>query len=689
LTPVFPFTAIVGQEALGEALLACAVDPRIGGVLVRGERGTAKSTAVRALAPLLGDVEVVAGCRFNADPSEAAACPDGPHDGAEVVRRPVALVELPVGATADRLLGSLDLDRALRDGVAAFEPGLLAAAHRGILYADEVNLLPDHLVDVLLDAAAMGRAHVEREAVSVSHPARFLLVGTMNPEEGELRPQLLDRFGLSVDVAASPDPAQRVEVVRRRLAFDADPEGLRTRFAADEAALAQRVAAARERLASVVLDDRTLLLIAGICARLGVDGMRADIVCAQAARALAALDGDDAVGEDHVRRAARLALAHRRRRGPLEAPGLDESELEQALDEARGDDPEPEPPGGGGNGTSRNGAPPPARGDQAPDRSAPDPTTASGRDERVANTEAVAPDEPAATPDPAAPGREPRGPRAAADAAPHPHAPAPERVDAPGAAGRAPSLSLTGVGHGAAGRRSRATGAEGQPVDSRQPSGTVSDLAVPASLRAAAARRALSDGPPLARADLREHIRAGREGNLVVFCVDASGSMGARRRMAAVKGAVLGLLLDAYRRRDRVALVTFRGTGAEVVLAPTGSIERAAAVLGALATGGATPLAAGLHRAAELVTLERRRDPERRALVLAVTDGRASGEGGFDAARAAAAELARVADGVVVFDGEEGRVRLGLAAELARAAGAPLLPLAALHRTATAPRRAA
>ena len=240
-----------------------------------------------------------------------------------------------------------------------------------------------------------------------------------------------------------------------------------------------------------------------------------------------------------------------------------------------------------------------------------------------------------------------------------------------------------------AGRRSRATGAEGQPVDSRPPTGPVTDLAVAASLRAAAARRALAHGPPLARTDLREHIRAGREGNLVVFCVDASGSMGARRRMATVKGAILGLLLDAYRRRDRVALVTFRGAGAQVVLPPTGSVERAAAVLGALATGGTTPLAAGLHRAAELVTRERRRDPERRALVLAVTDGRASGEGGLEAARVAAAELARAADGVVVFDAEEGRVRLGLAAALARAAGAQLLPLAALHRTATAPRRAA
>ena len=661
---VFPFTAIVGQETLGEALLACAVDPRIGGVLVRGERGTAKSTAVRALAPLLGEVDVIAGCRFNADPAEAAACPDGPHDGGDVVRRPVALVELPVGATADRLLGSLDLDRALRDGVAAFEPGLLAAAHRGILYADEVNLLPDHLVDVLLDAAAMGRAHIEREAISVSHPARFLLVGTMNPEEGELRPQLLDRFGLSVDVAASTEPAQRVEVVRRRLAFDADPDAMRARFAADEAALAARVAGARERLARIVLDERTLLLIAGICARLGVDGMRADIVCAQAARALAALDGDDAVDEDHVRRAARLALAHRRRRGPLEAPGLDDAELDQAMDEARGGEPEPEPPGGGSNGSSRNGAP---SGGDAARSGEPEP---AGSPERAAS-----------------PGGEPRGLRAAADAAPHPHAPAPERVDAPAAPARAPSLSLAGLGHGAAGRRSRATGAEGQPVDSREPPGAVTDLAVAASLRAAAGRRALSDGPPLAPADLREHVRAGREGNLVVFCVDASGSMGARRRMAAVKGAILGLLLDAYRRRDRVALVTFRGAEAQVVLAPTGSVERAAAVLGALATGGATPLAAGLRRAAELVTLERRRDPERRALVLAVTDGRASGDGGLDAARAAAADLARVADGVVVFDGEEGRVRLGLAAELARAAGAQLLPLAALHPTA--PRRAA
>ncbi len=660
----YPFTALVGQEALSEALLACAVDPRIGGVLVRGERGTAKSTAVRGLAPLLPPVRTVAGCRFAADPeADGPGCPDGPHDPATatVVERPVALVELPIGATADRLLGTLDLDRALRDGAATFDPGLLAAAHRGILYADEVNLLPDHLVDVLLDAAAMGRAHVERDGVSASHPARFLLVGTMNPEEGELRPQLLDRFGLSVEVAGTGDAAERVEIVRRRLAFDADPAGFRGRFAAEEAELAARVARARERLDDVALDDRMLLLVAQICARLGVDGLRADIVSARTARALAALDGGDAVAEDHVRRAALLALAHRRRRGPLEAPGLTPDELDEALEESRDGDDGPGPDGGGG-----NGRPP-----------APEPAT------EPAGARAEAGPAPAG-PAPEGAERPPSGDERERGGI------APERREKPGAPSPAPDLRLAGTGRGAAGRRSRATGPHGEPIDSRPAAAAPADLAIAATLRAAARRRAGNGGAALATADLREHVRAGREGNLVVFCVDASGSMGARRRMAAVKGAVLGLLLDAYRRRDRVALVTFRGTVAEVALPPTGSVERAAATLEALVTGGGTPLAAGLARAEALVSAERRRDPERRALVLAVTDGRASGgAAGRAAARDAAAALARTADGVVVFDGEEGPVRLGLAAEIARAAGAPLLPLARLQPTPERPRRAA
>ncbi len=308
MTP-FPFSALVGQEDLREALLVCAVDPAISGVLVRGERGTAKTTAVRGLAPVL--------------------------DG--------ALVELPIGATADRVLGTLDLDRALGEGKATFQPGLLANAHEGLLYVDEVNLLPDHLVDVLLDAAALGRVHIERDGISTAYDARFLLVGTMNPEEGDLRPQLLDRFGLSVEVVGSSDPEVRVEIVRRRLAFDRDPAAFTARFAEQERALAATIVAARERLASVRLPDRILLLIAGTCARLGVDGHRADIVTARTATALAALDGADEVTGDHVKRAAKLALAHRRRRGPLQQPGLDDSELDAALDDSEPDD-DPPPP---------------------------------------------------------------------------------------------------------------------------------------------------------------------------------------------------------------------------------------------------------------------------------------------------------------------------------------------------------
>jgi magnesium chelatase subunit D len=694
--PAYPFTAIVGQDALAEALLACAVDPRIGGVLVRGERGTAKSTAVRALAPLLPAVRTFAGCRFAADPEEptaAAACPDGPHDADAVVERPVALVELPVGATADRLLGTLDLERALRDGAARLEPGLLAAAHRGLLYVDEVNLLPDHLVDVLLDAAAMGRAHVERDGLSASHPARFVLVGTMNPEEGELRPQLLDRFGLAVDVAGSADAAERVEVVRRRLAFDADPDAFRARFAGDEAAVAASVAAARGRLDGVRLGERELLLISGLCARLGVDGLRADIVTARTARALAVLDGAEAVGEDHVRRAALLALAHRRRRGPLDPPGLSEDELEEAMDEARADagaGPRGDGDGDGPEGDGPAGGPPDEPGEDAPDAPAPA-LTGDGADTGGAHGAAdgglgreTGPAGAARDHDAPA-----EGPGRARTERPG-RAPAPERRERPAALTAPPHLRLAGTGHGAAGRRSRSVGREGQPVDVRAAPGCAVDLdlALAATVRAAARRRAAGGTALLRAEDLHEHVRAGREGNLVVFCVDASGSMGARRRMGAVKGAVLGLLLDAYRRRDRVALVTFRATGAELVLAPTASVERAAAALEDLPTGGTTPLAAGLHRATALVTAEARRDPARRALVLVVTDGRASGgREGRAAAAHAAAQLARAAAGVVVFDAEEGPVRLGLASAVAQAAGARLLPLE--HLTPQRSRRAA
>ena len=349
LTNGFPFTAVVGMEDLQLALILAAVSPAIGGVLIRGEKGTAKSTAVRALTEILPPVEVVSTCRFSCDPDHPDPdCPDAPHEtardenGGERSIRPARLVELPVGATEDRVLGSLHLERALSEGVTAYEPGLLAAAHRGLLYVDEVNLLHDHLVDVLLDAAAMGRATVERDGVSVTHPARFVLVGTMNPEEGELRPQLLDRFGLTVDVVASRDPAVRVEVMRARLTYEADPAAFVAKFANPQRELAERIVKAQSLLSEVILTDSALRQIAEICASFDVDGMRADLVTARTAVAHAAWSGRTVVEVEDVRAAAKLALPHRKRRNPFDAPGLDDEQLEQAINDSTPPEPDPD-----------------------------------------------------------------------------------------------------------------------------------------------------------------------------------------------------------------------------------------------------------------------------------------------------------------------------------------------------------
>ncbi|MGW1872401.1 putative cobaltochelatase [Streptomyces sp. NPDC001975] len=648
MTTPFPFTAVVGQDDLRLALLLNAVSPAVGGVLVRGEKGTAKSTAVRALSVLLPTADVVAGCRFSCDPAAPdPACPDGPHNPPGAFEsRPARMVELPVGASEDRLVGALDIERALAEGVKAFEPGLLADAHRGILYVDEVNLLHDHLVDLLLDAAAMGASYVEREGVSVRHAAKFLLVGTMNPEEGELRPQLLDRFGLTVEVAASREPDQRVEVVRRRLAYDDDPAGFATRWAGEEAAVRQRIVAARALLPSVRLGDGALRQIAATCAAFEVDGMRADIVMARTATALAAWAGRTEVLAEDVRQAALLALPHRRRRNPFDAPGLDEDKLDQTLEEFSGesesesedDDPDPDGPGGGGG------------------RPAPDDGDPQGGD-TGARPEAGEDGEPQAS---GGSGEQ-----------------APTRSAEPF---RTKVLTVPGIGAGAAGRRSRARTEHGRTTGARRPRGALTKLHLAATVQAAAphqrARGRSGPGLVVRRDDLRQATREGREGNLVLFLVDASGSMAARQRMSAVKGAVLSLLLDAYQRRDKVGLVTFRGAAAEVALPPTSSVDAAAARLEALPTGGRTPLAAGLLKAHDVLRVERLRDPARRALVVVVTDGRATG-GPEPVALAGRAARLFAADGVasVVVDCESGPVRLGLAGQLAGELGGAAVTL--------------
>jgi magnesium chelatase subunit D len=663
--PVFPFTALVGQERMKRALLLNAVNPRLGGVLIRGEKGTAKSTAARALAALLPRVAAVAGCPYSCDPDQEEALCDAcaarlaAGEVLERVERDARVVDLPVGATEDRVVGTLDLERAIGQGERHFEPGLLAAANRGILYVDEVNLLGDHLVDVLLDAAAMGRNVVEREGVSASHPAEFVLIGTMNPEEGDIRPQLLDRFALAVEVGGMPDPAERAEVVRRRIAYEADSIAFMAQWAAAEQAERERVRRARALLPGVCVHDGILRLITTICAEAKVDGLRGDLVMYRAAATLAAYAGRTAVMVDDVREAAELALPHRRRRQPFEQPGLDRDQLEETI---RRHQQSEGASGDGSRGLSpRDGRAAPrdasARGDGA-DGHEPDggPGPAQAALSRVARSEAP-------------------------------------QVYLPEEGRTAPSLTLrrpdSRVRAGAGRRSVTRTSGGGQYVGAALPRGDASDLALDATLRAAApyqrARRAgRVEGPVVCfrRSDLRVKVREARTGALIIFVVDASGSMGAQRRMAAAKGAVLALLHDAYRRRDRVGLVTFRGMRATAVLAPTGSVELAEHHLRELPTGGRTPLAHGLVTAAAMVRHHLASAPAAIPLLVILSDGRANvalcpdsreTSGSAEAlsdARAAASEIARLGWTGIVVDTEAGRTRLGLAHDLSMALGA-------------------
>jgi magnesium chelatase subunit D len=499
-----------------------------------------------------------------------------------------------------------------------------------VLYVDEVNLLHDHLVDVILDAAAMGRVHVERDGVSHSYEARFVLIGTMNPEEGELRPQLLDRFGLTVDVQASRDVDVRAEVIRQRMAFEADPDRFAERYAEADAELARRVAAARVSVDAVRLPDNELRRIAALCAAFDVDGMRADLVVARTAVAHAAWRGADEVSEEDIRVAAELALPHRRRRDPFDDPGLDPDLLDEAMAQAgeSADAPEPEPepdPPGGGESTTDSES-------QVPQRN-------SGAQTR--------------------------------------------QTAAPSPVFRTRALVVPGVGEGAPGRRSRARNRTGKAISATEDWGAGHGVHVFGTLLAAAGRQRHPGRPRPQPDDVRRAIREGREGNLVIFVVDASGSMAARDRMSAVSGATLSLLRDAYQRRDKVAVITFRQRDAHLLLPPTSSVHIASRRLARFDTGGKTPLAQGLLAARDVVVREKARDRARRSLVVVLTDGRATGgPDPLGRARTAAALLVAEGAAAVVVDCETSHVRLGLAEQLAGYLGAPAVRLAQLRADA-------
>jgi magnesium chelatase subunit D len=634
---------LIGQERMKRALILNAVNPRLGGVLIRGEKGTAKSTAVRALASLLPEIEVVVGCHYGCDPARPDDwCVDCLERAAPLptASRRVPIVNLPVGATEDRLTGTIDIEEAISQGRRRFEPGLLATAHRGILYVDEVNLLNDHLVDVLLDVAAMGTNYVEREGISLSHPAQLILVGTMNPEEGDLRPQLLDRFALAVEVQGLDERAARAEVVRRRIAFEDDPVGFVERWQAAEDQERARIQAARDVLPSVILDDRMLDLITHLCCDFQVDGLRADIVMYKTAATLAAYAGRGRVLEEDVRDAAELALLHRRRRRPFEQPRMDPGDLDRSIEQHRSETPEEpeaqgEPP-----------APPPPSQTSAEDR---DPEPGESEEHVVAASD-------------------PYAVRSLALA--------PSRQERPKRSGRR-SRVRTRSGQGAYVRAAPA----GDPV---------TDLALDATVRTAAPhqkrrREAEPDGPALRirSDDLREKVRETRAGNVILFAVDASGSMAARRRMSEVKRAVLSLLLDAYQKRDRIGLISFRGERADLLLPPTTSVDLAEQRLQSLPTGGRTPLAHALQIG--LLAFERHRanHPEDVPLLLLISDGRANVAPGGDDPTAQALVFAEEfrARGIqaVVVDTETGPIRLGMCRPLSEALGAAYLPLEQLR----------
>ncbi|TKJ30206.1 MAG: magnesium chelatase [Chloroflexi bacterium B3_Chlor] len=584
-------------------LILNAINPLIGGVLIRGERGTAKSTAARGLASLLPDIEVVADCPFSCDPYRSDAmcdsCVDRYRSGEKlpVASRPIRMIDLPISATEDRVVGTLDIERAIKTGEKRFEPGVLATANRGMLYVDEVNLLEDHVVDVLLDSAAMGVNVVEREGISFSHPAQFILVGTMNPEEGELRPQLLDRFGLCVMISSIADTEARKEILVRRIQYEEDPVAFYEAWREEEERLAQQITRARELINGVSYAEEDLSAIAQLTAKLVVDGHRGDIVILKASMAHAAFEGCDRITYRDVLLAAELALPHRLKRQPLRQG---EPRLEQLREELR------------------------ALETQVADRRAPmlEELSSPGKKKDLSGDEPATDDRLPSLE--SIPRRQQDTQNGSSSTSRQAAVPVPV-----GEPLRVPRLTtpLDRLSRRMSGRRSptRTNRKRGRYVFSKPMEGRIDDIAFDATIRQAAphqVRRQRSDvALAVERDDLRRKVRVSRAANLVLFVVDASWSMAAAERMVTTKGAILSLLQDAYQRRDKVGLIVFRQNGAELLLPPTSSVRLAQRMLGDITVGGKTPLSSGLHLSFDVFMREMRRNPQVMPLMILLTDG--------------------------------------------------------------------
>jgi magnesium chelatase subunit D len=586
-----PFTSIVGQDDMRFALILNAINPRIGGVLIRGDKGTAKSTAVRSLADLLETIQVASDCPFNCNPENPEDMCDLCYQKSQsnqitAVEKKTPVVDLPLGATEDRVVGSLNVERAIKEGIKALEPGILAAANRGILYIDEVNLLDDHVADVLLDAAAMGVNIVEREGVSVAHPSKFILVGTMNPEEGEIRPQLLDRFGLQVSVAGIEDVEQRMQIAKIAEAFDLDPEGFAKEWQQEQVDMKQKISRARQLLSQVSMSDDLLRLIASTCIDLGVKTHRAEIVITRTAKTIAAFDGRTEVNQEDVKKAMELALAHRMRSRPFEPPTLNKERLEKSMSQKQHEhqhqDQKPEQ-------QKKNEQQPQEPSEQKDT----DQKQAAKPQERIFEIGT------------------PIDVRA---------------ITMPRKRDRIARRKTSGRRMNTLALRNR-----GRYLRQKMPQ-EGKDIAIDATIRAAAPYQRIRSGPNaiiVKGEDIREKERVGKTSAVVLFVVDASGSMGANQRMESAKGAVLSLLMDSYQKRDKIGMIAFKGKEAEIILPPCTSVDLALGRLRELPTGGKTPLSAGLSRGLQLLQGELRKDEESKLMMVLISDGRANeGMGG-------------------------------------------------------------
>ena len=635
---MYPFSAIIGQDRMKMALILNAIDSGIGGVLVRGEKGTAKSTAVRALADLLPEITVVQGCPYSCHPDYRQGICSACHDEEKKpFSRKMRVVNLPLNATEDMVLGGIDFGFAVRTGATRFQPGLLAKANRGILYVDEINLLDDHIVDIILDAASSGENVVEREGISFRHQAQFILVGTMNPEEGELRPQLLDRFGLCVHVNSEVDPEKRVLLMERREHYDADTHGFSSLYRNRNREIAGQIVSAGQSLTEVILPKSLTNFIVELCVQNNVAGHRADIVIARSATAIAAYERRSTVTVDDIGRAAELALAHRRREISPPPPKPEDEKRSNPQNEAH-EGPDDEQ-------TDRE-----QRQLEAKE------LAQSGLQESRRSDEQRGREKPSET----------------------------ETVFQIG-----PSFKVKSIFHNkdrilrrGSGKRSRTRTSQkqGRYVKSTQRREN-NDVALDATLRAAApyqkSRKSIHGlAVTIKGQDIRERIKEKRVGNFLLFLVDASGSMGARGRMIASKGAILSLLLDAYQKRDRVALVSFRKREAFVNLPPTSSVELAAKLLKDMPIGGRTPLSAGLAKSYELLRNHLVKEPSSRPITIIVTDAKANAAFGDanplqESLKVASAMAQEDRVKFVVVDTEEqGVVRFGLAVKLAGIMGA-------------------